>query len=347
MTAVATNADPGRGDWAIDDPILRLRAWGHDDGPVFELASDATEWTLGTAPECTIQLVDPAGRVSRRHAELVRRDGVLSIRDLESTNGLRQDGERRQSFQVAPGTEIEIGGVTLVAESARSIALRALISRLLGWEPRRAPDVDRALRAVRDMATQRAVLILCGEGDLVPLARRLGRHALGPERPFVTCGPDDGDGVLERCDGGTLCLVTDQLPREVASIATGVRLPGSRARVAICAPNKAGSARAAMMFGRASLVEITPLAERTGDTDRLIAEFAADAVEALGAPGTGFRTHDMLWLRALAMGTLDQFDEVTLRLVALRNWRLTGGAERLGISHVALSKWMRRRKIPT
>ncbi|MGN6104951.1 MAG: hypothetical protein ACTHU0_07605, partial [Kofleriaceae bacterium] len=103
----------------------------------------------------------------------------------------------------------------------------------------------------------------------------------------------------------------------------------------------------AMLFARTAHVEITPLARRRHELDRLISDFAADAVTRLGAPATGFREHDRTWLRALDLTSLDQLDEVTLRLVALRNWRLTGGAERLGISHVALSKWMRRRKIPT
>jgi hypothetical protein len=44
---------------------------------------------------------------------------------------------------------------------------------------------------------------------------------------------------------------------------------------------------------------------------------------------------------------MKELDELALRLVAERNWGVTAGAERLGISHVALSKWMRRRDIPT
>jgi hypothetical protein len=44
--------------------------------------------------------------------------------------------------------------------------------------------------------------------------------------------------------------------------------------------------------------------------------------------------------------TLDEIEEVARRLVALRNWGVTDGAKRLGITHVALSRWARRWHIP-
>ena len=44
---------------------------------------------------------------------------------------------------------------------------------------------------------------------------------------------------------------------------------------------------------------------------------------------------------------LAEIETGTRRLVALRNWGVTGGAERLGITHGALSRWAKRRKIPT
>ncbi|MGN6109856.1 MAG: FHA domain-containing protein, partial [Kofleriaceae bacterium] len=236
MIEISTNADGGHRGWAIDDPVLRLRIWGTD--AAFELPKGGGELVIGTAPECGIQLVDPTGWISRRHARLVHDGAVWSLHDLESTNGIRQDGERRLSFQLAPGVEIELGDLTLIAESERLVALRRLLARFLGWDRAFAPDIDRALRAVRDMAALRAALVLRGDGDLTALARRLHRHALGDGRPFVVCEPgDDGAQAFARADAGTLCLLGAKLPRGVARIAAAAQAPGARVRIAICAPS--------------------------------------------------------------------------------------------------------------
>lgn len=43
--------------------------------------------------------------------------------------------------------------------------------------------------------------------------------------------------------------------------------------------------------------------------------------------------------------TLDQLEVYVLRLVALRNFGVTEGAKRLGVTHGALARWARRWKI--
>jgi len=53
------------------------------------------------------------------------------------------------------------------------------------------------------------------------------------------------------------------------------------------------------------------------------------------------------WVRASGVATLAELEEMARRLVAIRNWGVTHGAERLGITHGALSRWAQRRKIPT
>jgi FHA domain-containing protein len=103
---------------------------------------------------------DPSGRVSRRHAVAFREDNTWILQDLWSTNGLRVNGAGRCSFQIAPGDEIELGGITLIAESRRSMELHDLLRRWLGWSTSRLGEVDRALGDVRDMANLRAVLLL-------------------------------------------------------------------------------------------------------------------------------------------------------------------------------------------
>jgi predicted component of type VI protein secretion system len=175
--------------------VIRLREWGSDTiYPLPRPPSPAAprpqgDWFVGTAPECLLRLEDPSGYVSRRHARLLREPAYWSLLDLGSKNGMRVNGTLQATARLTPGTEIGLGGLTLIAESARSIEIRCFLARLLGWTAERAVDIDLALRAVRLAQVQRTPLVLRGEGDLVPLARDLHRRVLGRSRPFVLCDP--------------------------------------------------------------------------------------------------------------------------------------------------------------
>jgi hypothetical protein len=142
----STNTDPTAAGWVINDPVIRFRVLGSERA--FDLAA-SDRWMLGSAPDCSLSLEDPSGRVSRRHAVAAREGDVWTMHDLGSTNGLRLNREERRSFQLAPGDEIELGGITLVAESPRSMALHDLLRRWLGWSTARLGEADRALREVR------------------------------------------------------------------------------------------------------------------------------------------------------------------------------------------------------
>jgi hypothetical protein len=54
------------------------------------------------------------GRISRRHAELFTRQGVLTIRDLNSTHGTRVNGTPVRDRALRPGDRIQIGETVLV-----------------------------------------------------------------------------------------------------------------------------------------------------------------------------------------------------------------------------------------
>jgi pSer/pThr/pTyr-binding forkhead associated (FHA) protein len=332
--------------WAIDDVVTRLRLRGGEQ--VFELPSSEPRLplVLGAAEECDVVLRDPTGCVSRHHAHLVRERGAWLLHDQGSMNGIRQDGERRLSIQLTPGVEIEIGGIKLIAESARLRALRAYLSRIVGWDSARLDDVDHAIQAVRTMATRRAALVLCGAGELWRVAERIHQLALGPERPFVACAREDTDKA-DPANNGTFCFVDDKLPDDFAEVAAQLTASGAKSRLVVCSPSREDATEAMTQLARCAVLELPDLATRPADIDRLILEYAEDAVAALGAPSNGFREHEMLWLRQLQLPTLQDVEEVTFRIVALRNWNVRGGAQRLGISHVALSRWARRRRIPT
>ncbi|MEO5721019.1 MAG: FHA domain-containing protein [Chthoniobacterales bacterium] len=93
------------------------------NGPVVhELSEDAI--TLGRAPENLIQLDDPS--VSGRHArfELVGED--YHLKDLESTNGTRVNGQPIQSILLRHGDRIRFGKVEAAFASESGAAAQPL-----------------------------------------------------------------------------------------------------------------------------------------------------------------------------------------------------------------------------
>ena len=71
---------------------------------------------VGRGAECELVLRD--SRVSRRHARLVARDGVLVLTDLGSTNGTMVNGHRVSEMVLGAGDRIELGESTLVVQAA-------------------------------------------------------------------------------------------------------------------------------------------------------------------------------------------------------------------------------------
>jgi len=72
--------------------------------------------TIGRLPECEIVLTD--GNVSRRHAEVRRRDDRIVIVDLGSTNGTKVNGAGIKEKELADGDEIGLGSTRLRFETS-------------------------------------------------------------------------------------------------------------------------------------------------------------------------------------------------------------------------------------
>lgn len=348
-----TRTDAGAHEWMIDDELLHLREWGtHRTHP---MPPDGAAWTIGAADTCELRLLDPSRRVSRRHARLFRDDSRWFIHDLGSKNGTRFDGARRVAAPLAPGVEVSFGRMTLIAESGGLIALRGFLARLLGWHADRIVVVDRALRAVRTAATRRGALLVCGEGDLVPIAQSLHRRTLGEGRPFVVCDPRrqrstasvrvaeshrEGIRAMEAAAGGTMCVRGRRLPRDFREVWIALREPTSRVQLVVCTDD-APDARA--MF--ANPIVIPSLARRRADLDRIVEEYAADAIRSLGARLPGFTRADHEWVIEHSASSLPEIEKGTRRLVAIRQaGSIAQAAARLGMSHVALAQWIERRR---
>jgi hypothetical protein len=351
---IATKTDLGTDSWMIDDGIIRLREWG--SGRCHELpdAADA-QLTLGSSETCSLRLIDPSGRLSRQHAQLAREGTRWIARDLDSKNGLRLDGVRRPKVALEPGSELGLGGVTLIAESPRLIALRGFLARILGWSSDRGETVDLAVRAVRLAATRRAALALCGDGDLVPIAYGLHRYSLGIDRPFVLCDPRRrasdpgvelenhaaGMRALQAAAGGTMCVWPRRLPGDYAELTAALHRPSTQVQLIACGPRP--SDRTQLV---AAPIEIPPLAARPGEVDRIIDEYARDAAAALEI-STPMLSIDRGWVRKHCGTSLVEIEKGASRILALRRTgSIAGAAAMLGMAHASLGEWVGRRRLP-
>lgn len=336
MAQVTKDTGSERKGWSITDPVIQLRVRG-ETGALELPASASTEPIIGAAPECELRIGGADDGVSRRHARLARLGSVWTIHDLDSTNGIFHDGERRLTFQLAPGVEIGIGGITLIAESERLIALRELLARAIGWGTKRRLEVDRALRAVRDMANARSALVLCGEGDLTSLVRRIHMLALGRDRPFVEC-----HGEIEPMLGaaaGRLISVRggDKLPPDIADLNDAA----SDLRVVVGCESLKEARAALALLPRAELVEFPSVASRAHEIDRLVNEYATDAVATLGASAPMFsRARDDLDPRDRAAEPRRDRDDRSAdrRAAQLGRQRWGGEARHLSRRAVALGE---------
>lgn len=356
-----TNTDPGADRWPITDDVIRVRQWGEERSqplPTLITEDSLEELVVGSGAEAWMRLQDEHGRLSRRHAMIARKEGRWMLRDAGSKNGVLVDGVRRDEVVLEPGLEIWLGGVTLVAESGRLVALRTYLSRLLGWTSDRVRVVDLALRSIRTASMHQAALVLCGDDDLVQLARGIHRRLLGEERPFVRCDPrllpaedsarspgnfQRGMEALSAAKYGSLCIWNNRLPRDFAEVKVALQDPDTRVQLIVCARH----AYEAEAFG-STPIAIPSLTRRPLEIQRVVEEYGRDAELELGLPSTSFLREDRDWIVENASSSLAEVEKATLRLLAIREERgnLKRAAARLGMARPPLTKWINRRNLP-
>lgn len=350
MKYAATNADPaGHREWAIDDTVVQLREVGTDHVHQLPPSPNDSDLLVGRDSACDLKLTDGIGCVSRRHARLSRRDRAWMIEDVGSKNGLWIDDARRTKFPLAPGTEIGIGALRLVAESKGLLELRAYLSRVLGWNDATRPAIDSAMRALRLAATLRTPLVLHGDDELPALARELHRRAFGDDRPFVAVDPRRRSpqsigfatiaDSIETARGGTVCVWASRLPHDFASMLPRMRSAELRIRSIVCARDGERPDLGCIS------IRIPALSERVDEIDRIIDECAREAIVRLGAKTQAFTGYERGWVRSRRPPSIGEIARATERVVALREWgTLSEAAKHLGITHGALSRWLERRR---
>jgi hypothetical protein len=334
----------GTQPWRILDSVVHLREWG--TRIIHPLPLDQVGATIGAARNNWLRIQAPG--VAPQIALLARAGRCWTLRDL---GGVRLDGVAHSVVSLSPGSEIEIGGITLIAESPRLVALRGSLERLLGWAPDRAVDVDLAMRAVRRAALHREPLLLCGSvSDVLSAARLLHQHTFGNERPFVVCATrrataSGRDAIiiakplpaLRAAAGGTLCIWQGH---RLAKLVPAIRRSTLRTQLMVFTfqplPTDA-------LFR--SPIVVPTLRRRAAELERLIDEYLVEARAELG--GT-FLPVDRTWIRRYDAATHARIESAARRVVALRG---NGGsviraATVLGMASSALYEWAGRRKIP-
>lgn len=231
--------------------------------------------------------------------------------------------------------------------------LRPFLARVLGWSNEHA--VELALHSLALALEHCATLTLYGEGDMVPIALALHLRMLGPDSPFVVCDPRRGtkgtagqpifcaDGVaaLKQAVGGSLCINVRRLPSDLPALAA--RLRDTENVGVICIGQLADSNR---LLIRPAPLTLPPLAQRANELDRIIAEYADDAIDDLCVSADNFTHVDLAWVRDHAPTSLAEIAAATLWVVGLRVWHDVPRAARyLGEDPALMSRWFSRRGV--
>ncbi len=161
---------------------MTLRLSGTVGGRTLTWKLEAPLVTLGRSSTCDVHLPDAS--VSRRHAEIVRREDRLLVRDLGSRNGTRVDGAEVTGLtELAAGARLGLGDVELLLTGGEA------------GEPVELPErtrVDTSVRLRADHLVEAHARDHSGASPLVALLAAAGQILVLPRPLAETC-----DEILE------------------------------------------------------------------------------------------------------------------------------------------------------
>lgn len=156
---------------------MTLRLSGNVGGRTVTWKLEAPLALIGRSSTCDIHLPDAS--VSRRHAEIVRREDHLLVRDLGSRNGTRVDRvEVHDLTELAAGARLELGDVELLVTAEEPA------------EPVKLPErtrVDTSLRLRADHLVEAHSRQQGGASPLVALLAAAGQILVLPRPLAETC----------------------------------------------------------------------------------------------------------------------------------------------------------------
>jgi hypothetical protein len=152
----------------------------------------------------------------------------------------------------------------------------------------------------------------------------------------IPCGVD----ALTAASGGTLCIRTSSLPQDFEEVMRRLHEPGCYVQLFLC-----------MQYGRrktfcagAQPIEIPSLQGRDQELERIIQEFAKDAITSLGVPQTAFLDKDCHWVLENTDLSIPEIQKATLRVAATRaSPNVSQAAALLSMKAISLSHWLGRR----
>jgi len=226
--------------------------------------------------------------------------------------------------------------------------LRRFLERVLGWgDPR---PVDRAIRLMERAALHGAPLVLCGDREVVRIARALHCRAFGDELPFVVADPRRSSrnagmvsratlaAALEVVADGVLCVRSRHPPRDFGRVVG--QLADVGARLLVCADD---AERCDVLLFVADPIWVPPLASRREELPRIVDAYADDARAELASPAPFAASHRSWVIEHCA--SLPAIEVATRRMVALqRAGNVAGAAALLGMGHTSLGEWLARRR---
>jgi hypothetical protein len=248
-----------------------------------------------------------------------------------------------------------IGGLNLFAEGERLIELRQLLACLLGWGKDRQSVLDHALHGILTSLASRIPLIVIGDGKLNDIMRRLYRQALGPASEFEMCDPgQDIADIVSRSRPGTLCI-SMRRKSDVERIITKLRAVhvSRKPQLVLCTQRDSIASMAGKALETSQFLTIPTLSSRIAELGRITDEWAVYVMQELGvseefaaaSDGTAISSIMKITGRKPWIKTFDDIDDAIQRVVSWKVWGVTQGAQRLGITHSSLSKWLRKRKL--
>src|SRR5581483_9231099 len=209
---------------------FRLRVTeGADAGKAIDIAADGRV-LVGKSPTCDLVLADP--HVSRRHAVLEERGGLLRVSDQESTNGTFVNGVQIEVALLAGGESLRIGETTLALDRAEVAAPPTSSATRFGRIFGSSPEMRRIYPLCDKLAASDVPVVIEGETGTGKEVLAESIHEASPrkDQPFVVfdCtavpaslmeselfGHERGaftgatatrKGVFEQAHGGTLLI---------------------------------------------------------------------------------------------------------------------------------------------